>query len=317
MFFMSWIFILSILLNIYSFNMTFSSMNWFSLWFSLEINMISFIPLMFNKNYSSSTSMMKYFIIQVIASNIIMFSFMFSNKNFLFEIQNLFLMFSLLMKMGASPFHFWFPQISISISWMPSFFLLCTTQKLIPLYIMNNLYLNSYFLLFCYMNMFFGSLMIFFQSSMKKIIAYSSISHISWILSIILMNNNWLFYWIMYSCILLSGMTSFQMFNIKSINQMLFMEKMMSVFFIIFFLSMSGIPPLTGFLMKIFVLDLINNNIILSLFLIFSSFMNSFFYLRSCYMIFIKNFKKKKLINNNNFMLFNLMMILMMPFIFF
>ncbi|KAG7168731.1 Cytochrome c oxidase subunit 1-like 14, partial [Homarus americanus] len=81
----------------------------------LELNLLSFIPLIITKNNQySSESALKYFLIQALGSAIIIFSA--SIILISPSVAPLCLALALLLKLGAAPFHFWFPQSLISSS---------------------------------------------------------------------------------------------------------------------------------------------------------------------------------------------------------
>nr|QVD40451.1 NADH dehydrogenase subunit 2 [Ixodes (Pholeoixodes) sp. YTF-2021a]UNO53624.1 NADH dehydrogenase subunit 2 [Ixodes (Pholeoixodes) sp.] len=264
--------------------MALSSFFWFALWMSLEINMMIFIPIMNSKNFLSSNSMVFYYIIQSLASSLFFFSSIMSTI-FTTQIFNLIIMIAMLMKLAAAPFHSWFPQISEGLNF-PSFFILSSFQKIIPLHVLTFIN-NSMLIPFIILSSVMGSLGGLSQTSFKKILAFSSISHLSWIMCLIMVNQNfWMIYFSIYTLILV--MIVFWLKNTNSLN-IINSNMMKSSFFnkillISFFLSLGGLPPFLGFMAKWMAIILISEKspLILSI-LILSSLLNLFFYMRTLF----------------------------------
>nr|YP_009731517.1 NADH dehydrogenase subunit 2 [Macrocheles muscaedomesticae]QHQ98535.1 NADH dehydrogenase subunit 2 [Macrocheles muscaedomesticae] len=274
---------LSYFMIFFSMILCISSDNWLFMWMSMEINMMSFIPLMYNFSHESSSSMMKYFLIQTIMSNIFFFSMtIFMMKNFnqtLLTITSL----SLMTKMGMAPFFFWLPPLIEHLPWMSIFFLL-TIQKIIPLHIFSNInIMKNTLIMFIFMNLFMGSTLIFFVNSMRKILTYSSMTHLSWILSNMITETNWISYLIAYTFMTLTGILIFSHYNIMTLQQMPFTNINFKINLFIFILSNMGFPPFLGFYLKWMTLSNWNLNFLTNFMLILSSFTNMYFYMRCCF----------------------------------
>nr|AXS65981.1 NADH dehydrogenase subunit 2 [Curculionoidea sp. 6 KM-2017]AXS65991.1 NADH dehydrogenase subunit 2 [Curculionoidea sp. 5 KM-2017] len=269
-----------------------SSISWFTAWMGLEINLLSMITLMKNnKNKFSTEASMKYFIVQAMASSLLLFSillFMNSN-NMKFVIPSdisLLTNTALMMKMGAAPFHFWLPEVVSGMKWNMIFILL-TWQKIAPMILLfYSTYLPLYLSIIIILSSLISGIQGLNQTCIRKIMAYSSINHVSWMIaSIITSLNTWTYYFIIYSLINYNIMSILNMHNIFYINQMnkLFSQnKKMKFFFMMNFLSLGGLPPFLGFLPKwISIHMLIKNNFLaLSLLLIILSLISLYFYIR-------------------------------------
>nr|YP_010180797.1 NADH dehydrogenase subunit 2 [Ixodes vespertilionis]QVD40490.1 NADH dehydrogenase subunit 2 [Ixodes vespertilionis] len=272
-----WVLVLSIFISL-------SSTFWFSLWMSLEINMLIFIPIMNSKNFLSSNSMLNYYVIQSMSSSVFLFSSIMSSM-FSTQVFNLMMMITMLIKLGAAPFHSWFPQIAEGLNFFP-FFILTSLQKIIPLHIISMA--NNYMLIpFIIMSSMVGSLGGLNQTSFKKILAFSSISHLSWIMSLILINQNfWVTYFIIYTLILMKIISLLKKNNslfIMNSNSMK-MTMFSKILLFSFFLSLGGLPPFLGFLTKWVAIIYISKNLsIIIIILIISSLINLFFYMRSLF----------------------------------
>nr|APX40876.1 NADH dehydrogenase subunit 2 [Psylliodes hispanus] len=267
--------------------------SWLTMWIGLEINLLSIIPLFkSHKNYFPAEATLKYFITQSLASTIILFSIIFSMNmsEFLPNNWNYWMMMilnsALLMKLGAAPFHSWFPEVAEGLNWMNNL-LLMTWQKLAPsILIMYNMNMMVFFTLIIIISSIIGGIYGINQISLRKILAYSSINHIAWMLASMLNNKMiWLIYFIIYSLISLNIILIFNYLNIFYINQLfnsLNSNKMFKMLFILNFFSLGGLPPFLGFLPKWLVLNyLINNNFyILSIILVIFTLLTLFFYIR-------------------------------------
>nr|AOY39331.1 NADH dehydrogenase subunit 2 [Uleiota sp. BMNH 833935] len=269
-----------------------SSYSWLNMWIGLEINLMAIIPLMSSiKNIYASEASMKYFITQALASTILLFSLILMNNksNFFPYFNNYMIMMlnsSLLTKMGAAPFHFWFPEVMNGLNWNNCMILL-TWQKLAPMILfMYNINMTMFNSIIIIMSSTMGSLMGLNQTSLRKIIAYSSINHISWMIASMLYSQYiWLIYFITYSIITINIIIFFKISNNYNLTQLINSfnkNKMIKLTLMMNFLSLGGLPPFIGFLPKWLTINLLiyNNHFMISLILILMSLITLFFYLR-------------------------------------
>nr|YP_009695040.1 NADH dehydrogenase subunit 2 [Emeia pseudosauteri]QEJ81578.1 NADH dehydrogenase subunit 2 [Emeia pseudosauteri] len=239
-----------------------SSYSWMAMWMGLEINVLSIIPILnSSKNKLSSESSIKYFITQTIASSVILLSIimMMINSSFSSKINQesliIFIMnSSLLMKMGMAPFHFWFPEVLEGLDWM-NCMLMLTWQKIAPMVLfMLNIKFKSFMMIIILMAMIVSGLMAFNQISMRKILAYSSINHMGWMIAaMIYLQTTWMVYFLIYSILTINVILIMNKNKIYFINQLiqkLNFYPMIKIMFIINFLSLAGIPPFLGFFPK-------------------------------------------------------------------
>nr|WGT74395.1 NADH dehydrogenase subunit 2 [Paduniella sp. LP-2022] len=300
-----------------------SNNSWIISWMLMEINLLSFIPLMFNKNSFSSESLMKYFFIQTLASLMIFFFIMMMWKyleNNVIMMINLFLM----IKLGSSPFHFWYIQIIESLSWT-MFFFISTWQKIMPLIMLSYNFNVELLIMMIYLNLIFSFIGGINQTSLRKILGYSSLNHISWMFGSMLMNLNlMIFYLIIYLIMMLNICLMLNISNINMLTQMFYFNnyKLNMMFFSMIFFSLAGIPPFLGFIPKWLIINylIMNKFIFLNLFMISSTLIVLFFYMNMMYKILLFNkFKMKWYINIKNKSYINLMMLnfISIMFIFF
>nr|YP_010627162.1 NADH dehydrogenase subunit 2 [Pandesma quenavadi]WBK26853.1 NADH dehydrogenase subunit 2 [Pandesma quenavadi] len=304
---------------IFSTLISISSNSWLGCWIGLEINLLSFIPLISNSNNLLSTeASLKYFLTQSIASINFLFSIlmkMIMLKNFE---MNFFLSIminsSMLMKMGASPFHFWFPNIVEGLSWFNNFILM-TWQKITPMIILSYYFNKNFIIMIIMLNAIIGALGGLNQTSLRKIMAFSSINNLSWMLSSIMISENlWMFYLFMYSFMISIMCFIFFMLNVFYINQLFInnMNSLIKINLLINFLSLGGLPPFIGFFPKWIVINflILNQMYFLTFVLIMMSLILLFFYIRIIYSTFMFNYLKMKwfkiFIKNNKFSLINI-----------
>nr|APX40590.1 NADH dehydrogenase subunit 2 [Cryptocephalus mystacatus] len=269
---------------------TISSNSWMGMWIGLEINLLSIIPLLSaNSRTNSAEASIKYFITQVTASNIILMAIicMFNNNEQMSNHFNLTLMIqsALFIKMGAAPFHSWLPEVTDGLTWINCLILL-TWQKIAPMVMLMSVINQE---MFIYVVILFsssiGSLIGFNQISLRKIMAYSSINHMGWMIMAMLSNKSiWLIYFIVYSIISVYTIWIFNLMNVKNISQIssIFKSKILLLFFSMNFLSLGGLPPFLGFLPKWLTIQqlIFTNNYIIALLMILLTLIAMFFYLR-------------------------------------
>nr|YP_010531164.1 NADH dehydrogenase subunit 2 [Athalia sikkimensis]UXW93386.1 NADH dehydrogenase subunit 2 [Athalia sikkimensis] len=269
-----------------------NSSSWFSAWMGLEINMMSFIPLMMNnKNYlKSSNSMMMYFIVQVISSSILimmMLNLKIIKMSFNSNLTMSIMLMSLIMKMGAAPFHWWIPKIMNNLNWL-NCLILMTWQKIAPMILMIQLPNKSMIYMSAILSSFSGSMMAMNQTSFKIMLSFSSINHLGWMMMTMMLNFKMMYvYFLFYTSINMIICLNLNKFNINYLSQMFKINnnnKMIKLIINSSFLSLGGIPPFLGFLPKLMVLTLmIKNKMFIETFLmmiltlmILSIYMNSF-----------------------------------------
>nr|AEK48360.1 NADH dehydrogenase subunit 2 [Peripatoides sympatrica] len=305
-----------------------SSLSWFSIWMMMEMNMMSFIPfLTFSDNQLYNEGSMKYFIVQSFGSVMLLMGWMISTftffTNFYFEnIYYMMLYMALILKMGASPFHFWFPSLMNNLNWFCSF-LLMTWQKLGPLMMLS--YVNQLMIMLFMssgLSALVGGIGGFNQTNLRMIFAYSSINHLGWLMiCLILTETIFIFYVSFYFFMMILFCLIFHLNMLSSLIQLycfksLFMEKYIIM---INLLSLGGLPPFSGFFLKWVVLNelLMEKMWMMSLILLVSSLMNLYYYIRISYSYMMFSSMNMNLINFNlnNFNKFFISIILLIKMI--
>nr|YP_010535885.1 NADH dehydrogenase subunit 2 [Nodopelta heminoda]UYB79123.1 NADH dehydrogenase subunit 2 [Nodopelta heminoda] len=318
-----------------------SASHWLGIWVGLEINLIAFIPIILYRGIIMETeSAIKYFIFQAVGSSLIMFSSLLSfgldfvwdlsmNNFSFFTDKGIFILtIGLLLKLGAFPFHFWFPSVAAGLSWFSSF-LLFTWQKIAPLFLLFlishlwGIVMTLFLLIVAGGSSIIGGIGGMNQTQLRALLAYSSIAHLGWMVYCCFLSESSMkiyfgIYFFITMCIFLVIWNMeislvFQAFS-SFLNSTIFTR----VCFIIFFLSLSGIPPLLGFVPKWFVLNLGSetNMIFILMLLILGSLLSLFYYLSLIFSAFFSsstiffnymyNYFNSKMINS--FLIFGMML---------
>nr|AHX42576.1 NADH dehydrogenase subunit 2 [Helotrephes semiglobosus semiglobosus] len=264
-----------------------SSNNWLSMWMGLEMNLLSFIPLMFNKK-KKSESMMMYFMIQSMASIILLISILWNNllmvSNLLSQnLMNNIMIISLIMKMGGAPFHFWLPEVIMVLNWN-SCFILMTWQKIAPIFMLSKLKMSSLLIIFIISSAYIGAVGGLNQNSIKKILAFSSINHLSWIMASIYMDSKiWIKYLLIYAMMLSLIIFMLNMYNLNYISQTNITptSTLFKINLTLMIMSLGGLPPLLGFIPKLMIIQsmIMKNNLIILL-MIMLSMITLFYYMK-------------------------------------
>lgn len=262
-------------------------------WIIIEVNLIIFIPFICNKKYLIEISpSIKYFLAQVLGS-LLLILFIYLNilkrsSNNVSEFNSLFLLTAIAVKSGTPPFHFWFPQLVEIRNWIQITALL-TLQKIIPIVFLFYS-LNFLFIVILVLRGLVGALGGFNQNSLKKIIAYSSITHIGWIiLSLEYSIKISLVYFFRYSFIILLFILLIKnsSIHLNSVNLLNYNILHKSLICISIF-SISGLPPFLGFIIKLMVILYSIKNIFLVLLIVIFSFISMVYYTRILYFYIIK-----------------------------
>nr|QYL70174.1 NADH dehydrogenase subunit 2 [Taxonus zhangi] len=307
-----------------------NSNSWINAWMGMEINLMSFIPIMMNnmknKNYSS---MMIYFIIQAGASSFLIMSMIMLKLQmnlFKFNLMINMIQLSLLLKLGASPFHWWMPKIIVNLSWMNCFILL-TWQKIAPLFLLTLTNFNMLIYLSILFSTMIGAILGMNQNSIKLILTYSSINHLGWMMMNMYLNLNMLmtyFYFYFFInlmiCLLLNNLKIYFLHQLFKMNNQDMYIKLITISS---FFSLSGLPPFIGFLPKFFTLMIMmNNNLILEsiLFIIMATISLSYYINPILSMLIITKFNlkwNKKIIQISKMIMSILMMNLLLLMIYY
>nr|QUS62607.1 NADH dehydrogenase subunit 2 [Unkanodes sapporona] len=278
-----------------------SSNNWLTIWIMMETALFMLIPLM-SKNKINEQSM-KYFIIQSTSSYILIFSLLWNSLNET-KFNSLMTLISLMIKIGMPPFHIWKPMVMANLGWTECL-VLSTLIKIPPMILINKLIELKMMILPLSMTLVVGSISGINQLNLKKLMAYSSVFNLTWMSSSFLLSKKIsLTFLIIYSILNFKTMFFFKMNNLMYLNQMVYMPLKMKLILTLNLLSISGLPPLSGFFPKWIILnELINNSIILPGIMVITSIISMFMYIQINSFSFSNFYVKKK--NNKIFWMKN------------
>ena len=275
----------------------------FIIWIRLEINILRFLPIISSGINIELENSVKYFIIQSWASIIFLIRFFFCN--YLFNNFFLLLIIRIFIKLGVSPFHTWFISILKTCS-LYILMILSTIQKLIPLIIINNIFIRyQIFYLRIFLTIIFMLFILSRVINLNKLLALSSLGNIIWLISRNILSLKLILLFIIIYIYILLGIYIFYniyYYNIFiQINRINYFDK---IFIVIIFISLGGMPPILGFLRKLLILKIIfiYENIFLFLLIIFSSLILLYHYISRIYffLTFVPSIKLRLNYYNNS-----------------
>nr|AWF70201.1 NADH dehydrogenase subunit 2 [Polioptila melanura] len=249
---------------------TISSNHWITAWAGLEINTLAILPLISKSHHPRAIeAATKYFLVQSAASALVLFSSMTNSwytgqwdiSQMTHPTSCLILTTALAMKLGLVPFHFWFPEVLQGAS-LPIGLLLSTAMKFPPIALlyMTSPSLNSTLLTtMALLSAAVGGWMGLNQTQTRKILAFSSISHLGWMAIIIsyspkLALLNFYLYTLMTMTVFLS-LNAMKALKLSTLMTSWAKTPAISTMLMLTLLSLAGLPPLTGFLPKWLILQ--------------------------------------------------------------
>nr|YP_009172374.1 NADH dehydrogenase subunit 2 [Garrulax poecilorhynchus]ALG35733.1 NADH dehydrogenase subunit 2 [Garrulax poecilorhynchus] len=256
------IFISSLLLGS---TITISSNHWITAWAGLEINTLAILPMISKSHHPRAIeAATKYFLTQATASTLVLFASMtnawhtgqWDITQMTHPTSCLILTSAIAMKLGLVPFHFWFPEV-LQGSPLMTGLLLSTVMKFPPitLFFMTSSSLNQTLLaLMAVLSVAVGGWMGLNQTQIRKILAFSSISHLGWMTIIISYNPkltllNFYLYILMTAAVFLT-LNSIKTLKLSTLMTTWTKTPALSAMLLLTMLSLAGLPPLTGFLPK-------------------------------------------------------------------
>lgn len=263
------------------------------IYLGLELQTFSFFILISKNRVSmrGSEAGLKYFILGALSSGFYLLGLCFiflsgvslnikeliiiSNQIFV-VIGLLLIILSFTFKLALVPLHFWIPDIYEGSSW-DVISLLSTLPKISVLSIIMQLIFNSSILLTCsLLSIIIGTLGALNQSKFKRLLAYSGISHMGFVVLgyNLLAIEGYEVGFIYLSIYILTMLSVFLMiinspwnkdYYIIELSGLQYTNKILALTWLFIILSIAGIPPLSGFISKWFILwNLISNNYLIS-----------------------------------------------------
>nr|UFA45924.1 NADH dehydrogenase subunit 2 [Anolis valencienni] len=279
---------------------TMTSYHWLMAWVGLEMNTLAIIPIISTMHNPRATkAATKYFLTQASASAMILFSSTINAwqtgtwdiTNLSSEPAHILLTIALAMKLGLVPMHFWLPEV-LQGSTMTTALIISTWQKLAPMaliYLNINNLSTAVLILLGLLSSIIGGWGGLNQTQTRKIMAFSSIAHLGWMITVSsIMTNimimNLMIYLIMTTALFYSLILS-KSKTIQDTTTAWTLSPTLTTMMMILLLSLGGLPPLTGFMPKWLILEelIIQNLVPTATTLAVSTLLSLFFYLRLTY----------------------------------
>ena len=315
-----------------------SSDNFLTAFIGLELQSLSlYLMAAFNtKNLKSNEAGIKYFSLGALSSGFLLFgismiyydtgSFYMQNLNNFTTISEIGLslvLISLFFKVSAAPFHIWTPDVyegsptisTLFFASLPKFasliFLFRVYQELNISGIQS---LNYIFQIVCAISLLVGVYGAITQKVIKRLLAFSSINHIGFmllgIMSYQFMSEGTLFFYLIIYLITTFGIFAVllnlrtvegEFTKISQLNGLRFTSNSKSISMLVFFFSLAGIPPFAGFFAKFFILSasITDGFFFLSIVAVLSSVIAAFYYLTIIKNMFF-NKSEIELLDDNN-----------------
>nr|QOV08561.1 NADH dehydrogenase subunit 2 [Lygodactylus capensis] len=272
-----------------------SNHHWILVWIGLELNTLSIMAMIIKNHHPRATeAATKYFLVQTAAAALILFAGTLNtwkSGQWTFTYapspNTTMIMLAAMLKLGLAPVHFWYPDV-LQGSTLLMALTISTWQKIAPLTI---LYVNSQNPSATMLTVWLTSALVggwggLNQTQVRKLLAFSSIAHMGWLLTALTLNSKLatltLIIYILTTTatfLILSPttmMTTLDLSSAHSSHPTLTMALMLLV------LSLGGLPPLSGFMPKWLILNELTsqNLVLLATLLALASLPSLYFYLR-------------------------------------
>nr|AAG00670.1 NADH dehydrogenase subunit 2 [Japalura tricarinata] len=283
-----------------------SSHHWLTAWVGLELNTLALLPVISKtKHPRSIEASTKYFLTQAIASCLMLSSSIASAwqtgswdiTQMTNKYSSTVMAIALTMKMGSVPLHFWLPEV-MQGSTLYTTLVISTWQKLAPfalLYFMSNHMQPVIILTLGILSTTFGGWGGMNQTQLRKMMAYSSITNVGWTLMTLTSEPNtsainiMTYILLMIPTFLLMILTTTK--TLQNMSTTWTTSPTATTTLTILLLSTAGLPPLTGFLPKLLILnELVTQKLTpIAVISTMTTLLNLTFYLRTAYMTTLLN----------------------------
>nr|QGW53382.1 NADH dehydrogenase subunit 2 [Cobitis macrostigma] len=280
--------------------LTFASSHWLLAWMGLEINTLAIIPLMAQQHHPRAVeATTKYFLTQATAAAMILFAAT-TNAWMMGEwdinslshpLASTLVIAALALKIGLAPVHFWLPEVLQGLD-LTTGLILSTWQKLAPFALIIQVaptvdphLLSSLGLLSTLIGGWGG----LNQTQLRKILAYSSIAHMGWMIIVLQFAPQLTLLALgTYIFMTATAFLSFKMSLATKINTLSTAwakTPTLMATTALTLLSLGGLPPLTGFMPKWLILqELTKQELPLTATIMaLAALLSLYFYLRLCY----------------------------------
>nr|AAN23027.1 NADH dehydrogenase subunit 2 [Etheostoma striatulum]ACO48865.1 NADH dehydrogenase subunit 2 [Etheostoma striatulum]AFN88631.1 NADH dehydrogenase subunit 2 [Etheostoma striatulum]ALR96043.1 NADH dehydrogenase subunit 2 [Etheostoma striatulum] len=248
---------------------TFASSHWLLAWMGLEMNTLAIIPLMAQHHHPRAVeATTKYFLTQATAAAMLLFAS--ATNAWLtgqWDIQQMthplpvtLITLALALKIGLAPVHSWLPEVLQGLDLITGL-ILSTWQKLAPFALLLQIQpANSTILIaFGLASTIIGGWGGLNQTQIRKILAYSSIAHLGWMILVLQFSPSLtLLTLLTYLVMTFSSFLVFKLNNSTNINMLATSwakAPALTALTPLILLSLGGLPPLTGFMPKWLILQ--------------------------------------------------------------
>nr|BAV13891.1 NADH dehydrogenase subunit-2 [Paralichthys olivaceus] len=278
---------------------TFASSHWLLAWMGLEINTLAIIPLMAQHHHPRAVeATTKYFLTQATAAATLLFASMtnawltgqWDIQQMTHPLATTMIIIALALKIGLAPMHSWLPEVLQGLD-LTTGLILSTWQKLAPFALLMQIQLDNPtpLIILGLTSTLVGGWGGLNQTQLRKILAYSSIAHLGWMMLILQFSPLLtLLALITYLIMTSSVFLIFKMNKATTINALAISwtkTPILTALIPLVLLSLGGLPPLTGFMPKWLILQELTKQDLATLATLaaLTALLSLYFYLRLSY----------------------------------
>lgn len=337
----SYEFVIIILLAVFGMFVMLSAFDFMTMYLALELQTICFYILAAYKSHTNSSTEagIKYFVLGSFSSGLILFgisliygfcattnflelSYIFlaesSGQNGMIILGTLFILVGLLFKLGAAPFHMWLPDVYEGSSTIVTGFFASVTKipavvlfMIVIYFVLSSLklYWHDLLLFSATISLAVGSLGALYQNRIKRLMAYSGISHMGFLLLGISTGtlqgvqamSIYIFIYLLLTVNFFAVLFSIRKYinyhklsTLEDLRPLFKTNPTVAVMLSLNLFSYAGIPPLAGFFGKFYILSSMTtmaDYIVVGLAILFST-ISSVYYIRLIKLMFFEKLEK-------------------------